>query len=69
VTVLGGTEQGNLLQGSLGLSVNTVTFSNGSTGVVATDYPLQEILSFPEPSHGEKTEHLIHHRNDGLFRT
>jgi hypothetical protein len=38
VTVLGGTEQGNLLQGSLGLSVNTVTFSNGSTGVVATDY-------------------------------
>jgi hypothetical protein len=38
VTVLGGTQPGNILQGSLGLSVKTVTFTNGSTGLVATDF-------------------------------
>jgi hypothetical protein len=37
VTVLGDTGGGNILQGSVGL-VNTVTFSNGSTGFAARDY-------------------------------
>jgi hypothetical protein len=37
VTVLGGLGD-NALQGSLGLSVLTLTFSNGSTRVVATNY-------------------------------